>query len=79
MYPSCTGTEKQRSIKVIYVLGTAQCIVLYHKMWLHVSTNYMESQANRTHENKITVVNFILHQNEISVALEGDRIKVRNM
>jgi hypothetical protein len=38
-------------------------------MWLRVSTNYMESHASRTHKNKITVVNFILRQNEISVAV----------
>jgi hypothetical protein len=55
-------------MKVMHVLDTTQCIVLYYKMWLHVSTNYVESQANRTHENKITVLKLILRQNEISVA-----------
>jgi hypothetical protein len=49
-------------------MDTTQYIILYHKMLLHVSTNYMESQANRTHGNKITVVNFILRQKEISAA-----------
>ena len=48
------------------ILNTTICII-YHNMWLRVSADYTESQANRSHETKITTVNFILSQNEISL------------
>jgi hypothetical protein len=37
-----TKSQGKLSYKiVIYVIHTTNCIMLYHKMWLHVLTNYM--------------------------------------
>ena len=54
---------------VIFVIDTVNCIILYHKVWQLVLTNYMVILRPVLHiEPKLQLSSFILDQNKISVS-----------
>ena len=46
-----------------YCMSSTQLIVLYQKMWLHVSIGHGHPQTTRAHETDITIADFMLGQN----------------